>query len=204
MADLTTVRCPSCGSKLQITRDIERFACRHCGTELVVTRDRGSREASAQVVQPYTSLDAVSSTLVPVPSITQKRGRAGLLARRVLPLLMALFWCCVFPLIFILPPLLSDSGKCALTTAQSDPAVIRDLGEPIRPVFSFTFYYSQEGAVTQEQYLIVLNGPKGFGFLLISGYQDPTSDWLEVEFNKGDRSYRIYGGPRDCSENLIR
>lgn len=35
---LITLTCPSCGGKLQITNDIERFSCGHCGNEHVVRR----------------------------------------------------------------------------------------------------------------------------------------------------------------------
>jgi len=38
MPDLITMSCPSCGGKLQITNDIERFACAFCGTEHIVRR----------------------------------------------------------------------------------------------------------------------------------------------------------------------
>jgi hypothetical protein len=41
MTDFITLTCPSCGGKLQITRDINRFACSHCGTEQLVKRGRG-------------------------------------------------------------------------------------------------------------------------------------------------------------------
>jgi hypothetical protein len=41
MSDLVTLSCPSCGGKLQITSDIDRFACMHCGQEHVVKRSGG-------------------------------------------------------------------------------------------------------------------------------------------------------------------
>lgn len=41
MSDFITLSCPSCGGKLQITSDIERFACTYCGTEQVVKRSGG-------------------------------------------------------------------------------------------------------------------------------------------------------------------
>jgi ribosomal protein S27AE len=41
MADHITLTCPSCGGKLQITNDIERFACGHCGNEHIVRRGSG-------------------------------------------------------------------------------------------------------------------------------------------------------------------
>ena len=39
--DSITLTCPSCGGKLQVTNDIDRFACAHCGTEQVVRRGGG-------------------------------------------------------------------------------------------------------------------------------------------------------------------
>jgi hypothetical protein len=41
MSDFVTLTCPSCGGKLQITNDIDRFACGHCGNEHVVKRGGG-------------------------------------------------------------------------------------------------------------------------------------------------------------------
>jgi hypothetical protein len=39
--DFVTLSCPSCGGKLQITADIERFACAFCGNEHIVKRGGG-------------------------------------------------------------------------------------------------------------------------------------------------------------------
>jgi predicted RNA-binding Zn-ribbon protein involved in translation (DUF1610 family) len=41
MSDYVTLSCPSCGGKLEITSDIDRFACAHCGTEYIVRRGGG-------------------------------------------------------------------------------------------------------------------------------------------------------------------
>lgn len=41
MADFVTLTCPNCGGKLQITKDIDRFACGHCGNEHIVKRAGG-------------------------------------------------------------------------------------------------------------------------------------------------------------------
>ncbi len=40
--DFITLACPSCGGKLEITNDIERFACAHCGREHIVKRSGGT------------------------------------------------------------------------------------------------------------------------------------------------------------------
>ena len=42
MADFITLTCPSCGSKLKITEEIERFACISCGNEHIVKRGEGA------------------------------------------------------------------------------------------------------------------------------------------------------------------
>lgn len=41
MADFVSLTCPSCKGKLQIGKDLERFACGYCGTEFVVNRGGG-------------------------------------------------------------------------------------------------------------------------------------------------------------------
>ena len=40
-ADFVTLSCPSCGAKLQVTHELERFACGFCGIELTVQRGGG-------------------------------------------------------------------------------------------------------------------------------------------------------------------
>jgi ribosomal protein S27E len=41
MSDFVTLTCPSCGGRLQITADTDRFACSHCGNDHVVKRSGG-------------------------------------------------------------------------------------------------------------------------------------------------------------------
>jgi predicted RNA-binding Zn-ribbon protein involved in translation (DUF1610 family) len=41
MADFVSLSCPSCGGRLKITNDIERFACAYCGIEHIVKRGEG-------------------------------------------------------------------------------------------------------------------------------------------------------------------
>lgn len=41
MPEFVTLSCPSCGAKLQIGSDIEKFACNHCGNEHLVKRTGG-------------------------------------------------------------------------------------------------------------------------------------------------------------------
>ena len=41
MPNVISLTCPSCGGKLQITNDIERFSCGYCGNEQIVQRSGG-------------------------------------------------------------------------------------------------------------------------------------------------------------------
>ena len=41
MSDFMSLSCKSCGAKLDITEDIDRFACSYCGTEQIVKRSGG-------------------------------------------------------------------------------------------------------------------------------------------------------------------
>lgn len=41
MADFVSLTCPSCGSRLQVTNDLDTFACSYCGNELRVRRAGG-------------------------------------------------------------------------------------------------------------------------------------------------------------------
>jgi ribosomal protein S27AE len=39
--DFVTLSCPSCGGKLELSQEIDRFVCAHCGTEHIVRRAGG-------------------------------------------------------------------------------------------------------------------------------------------------------------------
>jgi DNA-directed RNA polymerase subunit RPC12/RpoP len=41
VAEIIKLACPSCGAKLELTEDVERFACSHCGNEHIVVRRGG-------------------------------------------------------------------------------------------------------------------------------------------------------------------
>lgn len=41
MSDFISLTCPTCGGRLQITDDVERFACVYCGVEHLVRRGGG-------------------------------------------------------------------------------------------------------------------------------------------------------------------
>jgi outer membrane murein-binding lipoprotein Lpp len=50
MAKFVTLSCPTCGGKLEITEDIDRFACGNCGNEHIVIR-RGGIVSIAPVIE---------------------------------------------------------------------------------------------------------------------------------------------------------
>jgi hypothetical protein len=57
MGVFITLTCPTCGGKLQITSDVERFACAHCGNEHLVRRGHGV----VSLVPVVRSLDGLRS-----------------------------------------------------------------------------------------------------------------------------------------------
>ena len=46
MADFVSLACISCGGKLEITNDTERFTCSYCGIEQIVKRSGGNISAA--------------------------------------------------------------------------------------------------------------------------------------------------------------
>ncbi len=62
MADFVSLTCPSCGSRLQVTNDLEMFACGYCGNELVVRRGGGIVSLAPVVA----GLDKVQQSVVNV------------------------------------------------------------------------------------------------------------------------------------------
>ncbi len=63
MPDFITLSCPSCGGKLEITSDIERFACAHCGMEHLVKRT--------------SSLVSLSPVVAEIKKVTESIGRTA-------------------------------------------------------------------------------------------------------------------------------
>ncbi len=53
--DFITLTCPSCGGKLQVTPDLDRFACMFCGAEHIVRRSGGAISLSP-VVEAITKI----------------------------------------------------------------------------------------------------------------------------------------------------
>lgn len=74
MPDFVTLSCPSCGGKLEITSDIDRFACAHCGSEHIVKRGGGLISLSP-VVEEIRSVrvgvDRTASELA-IPRLTKE------------------------------------------------------------------------------------------------------------------------------------
>ena len=66
MADLIRLSCPTCGAKLEITRDMDRFACANCGNEFIVRRSGGIVSLSPVVeglTRIQTGVDKTASEL---------------------------------------------------------------------------------------------------------------------------------------------
>jgi DNA-directed RNA polymerase subunit RPC12/RpoP len=73
MPDYVNLTCPSCGGRLQVTNDLERFACGYCGHELLVRRGggivslapvvEGLDRVAAGVAQVRTGVDRTASEL---------------------------------------------------------------------------------------------------------------------------------------------
>jgi hypothetical protein len=73
MVDFITLSCPTCGGKLEITNDIERFACGYCGKELIVRRGGGIVSLAPivdEIKKLQTGIDKTSTEL----AITRLKG----------------------------------------------------------------------------------------------------------------------------------
>lgn len=108
MADFVTLTCPSCGGKLEITSDVERFACAHCGREHIVKRSGGIVSLSPVVDairQVGIGVDKTAAELAIVrlkPEISElQRQRSALLEAHPEPVLN-MRWLVVIPVVFLL------------------------------------------------------------------------------------------------------
>ncbi len=72
MPDFVTLTCPTCGGKLQITNDIDRFACGHCGNEQIVKRS-GGIVSIAPVMEGLQKIESATSATVDELSIRRLR-----------------------------------------------------------------------------------------------------------------------------------
>ena len=74
MSDFVTLTCPSCGGKLQITNDIDRFACAHCGAEHAVRRGGGLVSLApvvAEIRHVRSGVDRTASEMA-IPRLTSE------------------------------------------------------------------------------------------------------------------------------------
>lgn len=69
MPDFITMSCPSCGGKLQITNDIERFACAYCGTEHIVKRIGGVISLAPVIEEMKATRKAAEQSVVEVKGV---------------------------------------------------------------------------------------------------------------------------------------
>src|SRR5579859_1760065 len=81
MPDFITLSCPTCGGKLQLTNDIERFACAHCGNEHIVRRG-GGIVSLAPVVDGLNRVQAGIDKTASELAIGRLRQEIGLLQQR--------------------------------------------------------------------------------------------------------------------------
>ena len=62
MTDYISLTCPTCGAKLKITDDMNRFACGHCGSEHIVKREGGAISLVPLVESEKGTNDGVDKT----------------------------------------------------------------------------------------------------------------------------------------------
>lgn len=82
MADFVTLTCPSCGGKLQVAHDIDRFACGYCGSEHVVRRSGGA-VALTPVIESIKRVQAGTDKTASELAIKRLRDEIGNLEHQV-------------------------------------------------------------------------------------------------------------------------
>lgn len=77
MTEFISLTCPSCGGKLQITSDIERFACANCGNEHLVKRSGGiiSLQPVLQKLNEVQASAEKTASELAIPRIERELGR---------------------------------------------------------------------------------------------------------------------------------
>jgi len=119
VTDFVALSCPSCGGKLEITNDVERFACAHCGREHIVKRSGGIvslspvvdaiREVGIGVEKTAAEL-AIVRLKTEIPEL--QRQKSALLEAHSRPV-RNVNWLIVIPVVFLLV-------MCSIATSQSN------------------------------------------------------------------------------------
>jgi predicted RNA-binding Zn-ribbon protein involved in translation (DUF1610 family) len=123
MDDFITLTCPSCGGRLEITKNIERFTCPYCGQEHMVRR-------SGRIVSLSPTVDAIKQVGIGVDNtaaelaIVRLKTEIPELQRQKLALLKAhprpvrnVNWLIVIPIVFLIV-------MCSIATSQSNTTVL--------------------------------------------------------------------------------
>lgn len=82
MSDFVTLSCPSCGGKLEITKDIERCACAFCGQEHIVKRTNSTVSLSPVVEAIHQVKAGVDKTAAELAIVRLQKEISELQARR--------------------------------------------------------------------------------------------------------------------------
>lgn len=88
-SDFITLACPSCGGKLEITPDMERFACKFCGSEHLVRRAGGAVslapvvEGLKRVESKFDQVLSGSDRIAAEQTIQRLKGEIGSLEQKI-------------------------------------------------------------------------------------------------------------------------
>jgi hypothetical protein len=121
MADFVTLTCPTCGGKLQITNDVERFACGYCGNEHIVKRSGGIVSLSP-VVEGLSKVQAGVDKTASELAIVRLNGEIGqissqlnqLLSDRTAETFRETGVICFILAVLVFPAILAAPGNLAL------------------------------------------------------------------------------------------
>lgn len=146
MLETTRLSCPTCGARLEVTEDMDRFACLHCGNEVLVIRRGGtpSLEFPTPATSPHIPQPSLERPLPPSPlPITTGRSatpaarptpyraqRPGCSRRSIIFSAACLFFICA-AIWIILSSTGSDSSRSTFLTVGDKASLYDDQGTPV-------------------------------------------------------------------------
>lgn len=83
-SDFITLACPSCGGKLNITPNLERFACGHCGNEHIVRRTGGTvalEPVMEKLNQIHENINSMGSGINRITAVSEKQAAEAAIKR---------------------------------------------------------------------------------------------------------------------------
>ncbi len=218
----TAFECPSCGAELEPpTTPAVSVTCQYCGTTVAVPPELRVQPAAPanqpesvtinirpEEGRPQITVNVPPDELAQLEKIeaamqTSRRARRGFLGCGGCGCFSLLLFLVAFGgfMIFVFGFSIKGSAlyQCAVQKAQSNAAVIKLLGTPIKAdTFAWINAYESSGSRESGHFTTRLSGPKGNGTLEVDGSRSGRNTDLDITFESGGKTIQVNTGLAKC------